>query len=117
MVDVAFEGNASKLAQKWSGQGLARTHAAQEKSLCTVECVQSLLAAGNPGAMGPADLNYYWEVGPKHTLAQFGKFKNWQQQDSGFWVVQRPITARPQEQALLEPPAECLPVDKLPKCA
>jgi len=76
----------------------------------------------NPGALGPADTNFYWQLEPTSVAgaatnasftAQWGasdsharpsKFWNI---SAGYFTVTRPITSRPQDAAKLTPSPQC----------
>jgi hypothetical protein len=74
----------------------------------------------NPGAGGPLDTNYYWQLGGLSSnmsasmTAQYGASEFLPPPDgnpnisAGYFRITRPITARPQNLTLLSAPAECV---------
>ena len=74
----------------------------------------------NTGSGGPSDTNYYWQLGnlsnpmSASLTAQFGASEYLPPPDgnpnisAGYFIVTRPIRARPQNTTLLTAPAECI---------
>ena len=66
----------------------------------------------NPGSSA---LNFYWEV--NGTVSQFGACSTHSAPiNAGFWVLHRPITARPQDLKRLQPPERCQGGKGMPLC-